>query len=381
MISVEGQYYFSANLSDEQDIVTPENFESFTLIEQAGNVLPTFAFIFTAKTDRYLSKLNEGSKLKVQIGKDFDSASDASLAVSKFTSSRKGRTERQYVCKGFLDKTKYHTDAGFLITDSVSGIEAVKQVVSKNFQPVFNIDKSLDSQKWIQHGNNDRDFVNKTIMHSYAANNSFYATAITADNKFIVKDIKKEAKDRANNYQYILANISSTDPRVLNYNSDFEIQSSTGFMNNFVGYGREQLVYDLEKGTETSVLETPDPVVALTREIARKADIEKKFVGSAMQNRNTHSNYWRAYQNNLNNLAMMSSVKVIVTVPGFTKIRPLDLVMFKDFSVENETESAEFQSGVYIVTKTIKTISGNDFNTTLELVRESFNQIRNDSVN
>jgi len=375
-IGVNGQYLLSFNLEDKKDFIKEADLAEFKLIEEAGNLLPTFELNFKSEDETILPLLNEGSDLDVQFGQDRDSLQDIALSVIKVKSQREGLSARNYQVIGILSALPYITDSQLSISTSKSGVEVLKDIVSKNFKTKFNILKSNDKQIWIQPNSSDKKFVNELWMHSFL-NNSFIATAISAESKFILKDIKKDL-DRSfgKEFDFRFTNTPKTSTDIP-YDRDYILETQTGFLNNWMGYGREKLVYLLETGLDEFILEKPDPILSLTKELARRSGIEKRFAGTEMQNDNTHDKYWEAFLNNLTNLAVIGSVSLTLSFHNlFAPIQLLDLAMFRDDAL-SEPGSAEFHSGLYYVSKVTRIVGKKQFITMVKLVRESLNQVQN----
>jgi hypothetical protein len=379
MIGVDGQYLFRFKLGERDDFIREEDLILFKLVEEAGNVLPTFVLSFTTYEDDIIQYIHEGSDLEVSFGKDRSGMVDIKLIITRVEPIRSGDQKRMIAVTGMMSAMSYLAADRTLITDSVSGIEAMKLVASKYFDTssTFNIEKSSGKMRWIQPNIPDRAFVNHCWMHSDVTD-SFCAVGISSDGKFICKDIKKDLKTK---FKWRFTSDIREDYDI-NYDGDFTIDLNSGMMNNWVGYPREKVVYNLEEGTSEAVMESTSPITALTKEIARRADIEKRYAMAGMINENVHENFWRAYLRNLSHLAMFSQVNVVLSFGNrFLPIRVLDQVMFKEDSVSRpKQESSEFLSGVYYVSKVARIVQNRQFATTVQICRESFNQLKGDHL-
>lgn len=378
MISVKNQFYFSISLDNFKDFILPENLSFFSVTEQAGNILPYFELEFYTKEKKLYSRLHDGKTLRIQFGKSSDDYEEMEVYPVKFPVERYGTNALKISLKGFLAKANFLNQPRVSIYPQKSGVEVVKSVVSKHFTPIFNVEKSLDKMNWIQYNVSDRNFIFDTLMHSYTKS-SFIACAITADSKFILKDIKEELKLKANKYDWILSNSAKGD-NVLPVSSEYTPFSQTGLINSISGYGRELSLYNIETGAYQKEYDKPSVIMALSSSIAKNADVEKRFCGSQLQNKNVHEFYWKAYQQNLIGLSSIGAIRIDVpTVNKYEKVKPLDIVMFKDPDIDNPLIASEYTSGIYIVSKVTKFIENNQCKLRLEICRESFNQVKNDA--
>ena len=147
-----------------------------------------------------------------------------------------------------------------------------------------------------------------------------------------------------------------------------------------MGYGREKIVYDIENGSQKTILEKAKPLLALSRDLAQSKDIQKRNASLGIINENVHANYHEAYQRNLTNLLTLSSIALTATVVNnrFVPIRPLDSIMFKDTSTEGtgNVQTSEYYSGLYLASTVTRELKQKRYATTVEMCRESFNQVK-----
>jgi hypothetical protein len=380
LIGTEGQYIISFNLGEEKDFIDGEDFARLTMIEQAGNLLPVYMFNFATQREDILGYLNEANDLKVSFGKSKNELVDAQLVTTSIGGSGGGHN-RQLITKGVISSLKYTNDSNISITEEMSGVEAMKLVASNHFnvgddaKSTFNLEASEDSQRWIQPNISDRMFINNIWLHSYLSE-SFLACGISSDGRFIVKDMTKQGSE----YDWRFTQ-NPQNENDIKYDSDYDIDIQSGLVNSWVGYGQEKLIYDLENGTEELYAEDVQPVLALTKAIARRAEMERRHHSMGLVTGNTHEFYWRAYLKNLAHLAMFSAVKLTVTFHNqFVPIKILDLCMFRDEDVKSGVQASETLSGLYFVSKVVRTIMNKQMVTVVELVRESVNQVKGEKL-
>ena len=379
MIGIDGQYVFKFSLNNETDFINEEDLIKFTLIEKAGGTLPEFEFQFLSYDDALLSKLNETSKLLVSYGKDVRELADTSLSIQALESTRRGDDRRQIALVGYYSALKYLNQTNSFFSENKSGVEVMRDIVAKHFIPDFNIEVSDDSQVWIQPNQTDKAFIRELWMHSYLTK-SFPAIGITSDGRFLLRDVAKTFKE---DFVYKFTNTAlSEEDNAIPYDGDYSIKVQRGFINNWVGYDRERLTFKYEDGSQSLVKETIEPLLSLTQNFAKNAEIERRFQSNAILNQNMHSNYWKAANKNLAHLVQFGDTKITLTFTNiFAPIKILDLVMFKDDQVgSGRNQVADAHSGLYLVSKVARNYENSQFTTVVELSRESMNEIKGESV-
>lgn len=370
-ISVDGQYYYRFNIGGFEDFIDNDDFDSFTLIEEAGNMLPTWKISFKTSDPDVPKVWNEGNDLEVSYGIDQDNLVDAKLLITKSTISGAGDQKYQITGLGIYSAINYITKAKTLISDKKSGVAIVKDVAAKHFLCDFNIDVSEDSQYWIQPNITDKKYIDNVCLHSYLSK-SFIGTGITSDGTFRLLDISQVISEP---YAFKFTNTSEEDGKDISYSSNPELISNSGFINCWVGYGREKPVYTIEDDSLNKYLETSEPLMVLSNTFARNSSVEKRNAAIGMENDNTHSKYWQAALKNVQGLSLFSSQNLTLTYDSFNTIKVFDLVMFKKGLLDNDNEASEYESGLYLVGLVSRTVSANKFSTTVSLFREGMSSI------
>lgn len=378
MIGVSDQYLFSFNLGGKKDFITEDSLESFITIERAGFSLPEFELEFNTDDESILPMLNEGTPLGVQYGATRDNMTDVKLSISNFPIIKEGKTKRTYVLSGFCHDISYINEPRNQITGMMSGVEAGIKAASKYFKPYGNATTGMDRQRWIQARQTDAHFIKECVLHSMAKNNSFFGVAITTGRELVIKDIKESLRQKNYDWRFIEGVIK--DAKDVLYDPNFVIESKAGVISSLMGYGREKIVYDIENGSSKTVLEKSKPILSLSRDLAMSKEIQKRNASLGIINENVHSNYHEAFQRNITNLLTLSSVAVTASLTGnkFVPIRPLDIIMFKDKSTEGngDNQTSEYHSGLYLASVVSKELKQRRYTTTVEMCRESFNQVR-----
>jgi len=378
-ISVEGQYYLTISVAGKKDFIGETDLKEFTIIEKAGNTLPSFFLEFTSHEEELISILNDGNDITVQLGKTKDTLLDILITPTDLKSYRTSETEFSFTVTGLLAHLPYANAARAKCTEKKSGVAVMSDIAKEyGFKFEGNIETSKDSQNWVQYGIPSKLFLDEVWLHSYV-NDSFVGMGISVDSRMIVKDMKKEIKAKNDAPDWRLVKVKSKENDITFLNN-YIIENNSGLINSWVGSGRERMIYNLPAATFEKYSATPSPIIALSKETALNKDMGKKFSGSNILSGNQDDNFWKAHQENLTNLALLSSFKITVPCGNeFFPIKPLDVVFFKDMSVTNGLESNEYISGLYFTAKVVRTLKERVLSTYVEICRESPNLVRNNA--
>lgn len=377
MIGVSGSWLAKFSVGDFDDFINDAgDLIEFTVIEEAGNVLPTCAITFLSVQDGLLPLLNEGQTIKVQIGKELSDLKDIEISISKLNTVKQGDSKRLFEITGFASKIDYITDVSAEISDKKSGIEVVLETVSKSFEVDSNIRKSKDQQNWIQHSITDKKFVNNCLLHCDLGD-SYPMYAITCDGRFILRDTLKYVKTKSSlvDLRFVKQEMG---PKDIVYEGLATTSSNSGFLNNWLGYGRTTLAYDFETGEIKEVNVSTETLLSLSSEVDKASTISDRFNGTKGNSENVHSNFWESYQKNLHSLINLSRISVALNFTNnLIDVSPLDLCFFSEPSTESNT-SSEYVSGLYLVSKVVRSIANNRVTMTVMLNREALNSINNE---
>jgi hypothetical protein len=350
----------------------------FLLIEKAGNVLPVFEMSFTLKNEEVLSYLNEGNVLYVAMGKSYLELMNINLIILKPPEKvKKGNDSWLVHITGCYNALDYIVGDSHYISDEVSGVEAVLECASKWFKTSSNIAKSYDKQNWIQTCQSNKAFIDDTLLHSWLRD-SFISCGITVNN-FILKDIKKALRESPR--WYLSTTATSNKHNNIITVTPAGSSGHTGFTNYLVGYNKEHQVTDMNEGTMEDHNIAPTSMMAMeTNGIPQNNSVTGSNMTMGVINDNVHPNYWKAYNQNLNNQIQYSALKSVVQFSGnFNDVRLLDLVMFGELDLDRKQLSIT-HSGLYFVTEVVRHITAKRFMTNLVLCRESNNGIKGENL-
>ena len=133
MIQVEGQYYLKFSFGAKDDFVTEEDLEVFSLIQEAGNILPTFELSITTSDEAILAELTEDKTVKITYGLNTGESSTAEMVVARVDTMPLAHSKRRVVISGLLNKLEYINGTRCQILPGKSGA-LLKKVLSKHFK-------------------------------------------------------------------------------------------------------------------------------------------------------------------------------------------------------------------------------------------------------
>lgn len=376
-IGFQDQFYFNFSIGDRENfIINWDDLVTFKVGEQTGNVLPEWEIMFNTNDEVVMALFNEGNDLEVSFGRNPTELKETKLAIQRVGKGRAGAGLNTIYANGHYSALDYISNPQLFISDSKSGVEVIRDVAGQHFTIVadndFNVTTSEDTQRWVQHNISNRRFVNDVWMHSFIRD-SFILVGITIDGHFVLKDMRILF---AQDPRWIFTTGTARGENEIIYDPDVETDSKAGFINAWLGRGRERVIHDLEEGTTSNLFIEPEPLIAITQQLARKADLAKRHGETRMVNDNVHSEYWEAAMRNLTNLAVFSSECLTLSFTGlFRDIRVLDNVVYNELEIGTD-RVAQIHSGEYVVSKVMREVTNRQFATTIEICRESPNAIQ-----
>lgn len=377
-IGVKGQFFLRFKVGSNDDFLSKDDLIAFTVFENSGNQLPTFEWIFKSRDESVLKSLNEGNIVQAQYGKDRDNLLDVELSISSVSPTKDNADFVQIACNGYASRINYITEHSLSVTPEQSAVEAsLAKAQESGFNVVSNIQNSSDSQKWIQHNISNKAFVNDCYMRADLGDSSC-AVAITADGKFILKDLQKEFDDVSNGNNYAFKFTKNPEKENdIPYDSDSEFESQSGFINNWIGYGREIKLINNESGEVSNIFEEPQVTLALSNVLDKLANIGPRYGGVKFQSESVHEKFNESYNHNLIYLANLSKISNIVSVTdAFFSIKPLDVVMFVEEGTKGVKQSSDLKSGLYIASGVVRSFQSERVNTLVTLNREVLNETK-----
>lgn len=387
MLKVEGLFQINLTIqgASELGIPTPD-LRELELIEVAGVGLPMLKGIVVCYDQESRALFHEGNKLTISYGvgnpEDPDDIIDTQFIITNISVRR---TQGQYnlAFTGLYDAMPYLVEHKQRAFKDVSALEAILTVAKDHFGESYidsNVTKSNDRMTWLQPAIPDKKFISDTWMHADLPD-SFPMVGITVDGKFRVRDLATLiAKDGADpSWKFFPDNVNSADPKKLWYHGDYEINTNSGFMNHWLGYGNTLDVTDVDLGEYEEVLEETAPQLAKAEAFPRLSEATGRRGTPRQLNDNEHPRYWHAYQQNTTQLALYSTVTVKLSYDDklHKDMRILDLVYFAEANNTQDQFDNPF-TGLYIISKLSRKFSKNQIVTTVELSRETLTDIKGD---
>jgi hypothetical protein len=380
MIGIDGQYRASFSIGSMKDFLKEEQLLCFKLIEDTSNVLPIFQLDIWIYDEKILQYVNEGKNLIIKIGQSVDKMTEAQFKITKSVPVKEGEHKILLHLVGIFAEMSYLTDKKLLITDKISSVDAIKQVLKQhtNFSFSTNVSGTSDKMNWIQPHTTNRKFISTIWTHMYIPG-SFAALGTTITGEFRLRDIKKLAAEKP---KFIFKCVKPEDKKdnEIIYEMPYDYSNSSTLNNQIYAYGKEKLVANLESGEFTLLKqESVTPTLAMSNDSMADKNIKPRYDEHCNQSEdNVHANFWKAKLQNLVNLFTFSTVKITVNYHhDFHNIHVLDLVYFKDEEIQSgQKYSSETVTGLYVVTKVSRVIENKSFRTYVEMCRETPNSIQ-----
>lgn len=363
MIIVENQFCLAFNIGGKSDIIQVQDLYEFTLVEEAGNIMPHFKL--RGKVSPAIVKyLNEANNLEVTLGTTPNDVSIVSLFITGIVSAP---NEQSYdiACEGMLARPGYFSNCRTGITDKKTALEVIRSIAERYFEFDTNVSATDDSQYWIQYGISDRQFLQQVWMRSYITS-SWSSVAVTHQrNQLRYYDMSKKAKEAA---KWRFSTAPQGNEILVQGSSPME--SSAAFQNAYKGYAPGQRMFDTQEATDTKAQAQVDVLLAPRAERPKRDDITTgRIPAGAVRTANMHAHYHEAIQTNEAHNSIFSGFGIQVQYVGkFNLIAPLDRAFYSDPSI---SATAEFIGGDYFVSKVVRTFSGMSLVTRVHLTREA----------
>lgn len=372
MIGVKGQYVAMFKIGDFKDFVGMRDLISFKIIEEAGNLMPTYELVFECRSEEVLSVLKEGNFIFASFGRNEASMVNVKLAILKRQKTNFGIGSQVVRLLGVFAAVPYRINSQAASFTGTS-LDVMKQIVGKYFKSDFNCPASDNKMNWLQNNINDRDFVTQLWLHSNL-NSDTPLVGITTDGLFRVRSIST-AVDK-NNPTWKLTSLETRDEEAIYYDAPPNIYSDSGAANALGGYPKSRIIHN--QNDNQSFYSTPQgsPILSVSSN-QEVSQTERRLGGVSILNENVHSSYHSSFDYNLRNLLRLSMMKAKVQITGFYfGIRVLDSVLLKEDSDPNRRESDLFSSGLWLTNKVCRIFTNKDLCTVVTLCRDGMNNSR-----
>ena len=383
MIGVDGQWVLSLSLDSQELKIPPTDLIEFSIIEEAGNLLPTWSLQFYSTDYTFTKRWNEGAALTVSWGRDRHSLKPVILQVVNPSMVPAGDGRLVYAATGVLDALAYVNTPHVRTLGPVDALTIIKTIVSNYFTwDSNNITKSQDTQAYIQPNTSDKKFVDHLSRHAYLKG-SYFGTAITADGRFRAVDAKAVLTEDAKYSIGLRLDPNSNYGKELTMISAPQYSSNSPLSNMLIGYGVEKPMVDTTTGTRIVHKPKPNIVAAQATKLPRSVAVERRTSVPVRLSTSHDVNYHVAAANNYMGLMNLSNESVTVLLEcGLETISVWDTVQYTALAPGNDGKAVdEIHSGKYVVGLVSRACTGigqNRFLTRVRMFRESTNYIKGD---
>lgn len=369
MVDIKGQFRFVFSIGEFDDFLSSEQVETFTVIEEVGNVLPSFRLEIKLIEEDVIKVFNEGNVLKVSYGRDQDHMRSCELRVLRMDTYPDGDDFRRVLLSGLVDAVGWLNTSYCRYYQNKTSLDVIQEVGGEYFDVVLNGNTARDTMTWLQPGITNKRFINEVWLHSNIPD-TVPLVGITADKRFIIRTTRQLKEI---DWRLVYSGLNGTTD--IPYQSNYHVEVRSGFMNSWYGYGRDKKLFDWEMGNTVFENQQAEVFLAQARTLNRSSGVKTRFDNASFINDNVHDNYWAAFMRNLSYLVSGSSVKLMVRVVDYYfDVDILDSVIFLDRRQDDKKEEViEFFSGRYVVGKVVRNLSNRQFTMGLELYREALN--------
>lgn len=370
MIGVKGQSVLVFTIGDYKDFLTTEDFKGLTLIEEAGNMLPTFECSFSTRDPKLLRYLNEGNKFNISLGKDVIELTTSQFEILSKTIDKSGGNSYDITIKGILSPINYLSDHTTKIYAQSTSVDVLAEIAKvSGFMFDSNVTSTQDRMNWIQYGIANKAFVNEVMIHSYLGNKSFLGVGISLGKHLLVRDLQRSIGEEP---KWIFVSGTPKAAKEIEYQIVAPPTMDSGFMNLWAGYTAQVPEFNLDTGAFTNTQVNSRVMLAQAKTLDRSKDVQMRSSQFNVKNSNMHPYFWQARRQNLMNLALYSACKLELSYHNvYVPQRVYDIGMLLEKEI-NAKESEETYSGKYIISKLARNYTANALLTTVTLNREAF---------
>lgn len=375
MVSIHDAFIIKFKLEDNEDFIDYADLKTCSIIEDAGVTLPTFKLIFITRDDTIMKYFNEGAKIEVSMGKDELNMDTIPLSCTSVILNKMGRDSYLITLVGIYDATAYIVQPKLYISSArESALTCLDQVAGNYFKTDINPVSSEDSQVYIQPNIPDKKFI-LHLLNQAKLSGSAPISGITSEGKFKVRDIKKLASEP---HKWKFTKEVEDKTIDIFYESGDTLVSSSGMINSLFGYGRNIYELDYVSGLSSVNTDTTTSVFSNASAPSRKGSITERMGRIVPMNDNIDPDFYKTpLRNAMYNFTCSQYTKTVRIVDNYVKIEVLDLVMFNEINTKDD-RTLEYTSGLYVVTKVVRNVSGGFFQTICDISRESLNLAEGD---
>lgn len=368
-VGVEGQFVLDIKLSSNPKVQV-STFHDFTMIEQAGNLLPTFELAFSASPElekEWVETLKIPMLLAVSMNSPEKIATNLQIITPSVHEEREGI--KSYTAAGAFYAPAFTQTPYITTAKKSSGTEVLKQVAKKHFQNV-DTDRMTDSgeqQIWPQPHITDKLFMDYVSARCYIKD-SFIGTAILSDGTYRIVDVVKLSNSDAD------WEVFGDKEKALQPLKMPAAASKTGFMNHKQCYGMDTPIYCQDSGVRT--VHRPNIKFGFVEnKHAEVPEIQRRTLAPVVSSMSSDPKSIMAKANFDYGHALVSMESIQVTVAShFFPVKVWDVVKLNEPD-SNMSGLNINHSGKYIVSRVSRTVKYNALYTTLLLNRDAHNEM------
>lgn len=365
-----GLVYKGKDISEnELGGIQPNDLDEFYVIEETGNMLPTFSIAFRG-SGGWKRYWNENSHLKIEMSTNRSDKKviDTKVAILSKNVKDIGNGLFSYQAQGVYVGDKSATafcQTPFIQTlGPCTGTECLEKCAEKFFKKVTNKAQSSGNHPWFQTHQSFKKFMDYVVQHSWIEN-SFVSVGITMNGEYIIIDTAKECKGEP---AWVFGD--KGDKAIL-LAAPPVTKSRSGALNTFGGYGLDLPIISAENGLRTNYQVKVDLGLtgknhAETGNIQRRTLAPVYFSGS-----NEDSGFIKAPANyTYGQLLLSMEVMEVTTLALDREVKVLDVIKVLDIE-SNENKTQQDSSGKYLVAKVVRGVSGNIAMMRIQMTRDS----------
>lgn len=370
MIGVEGQYVFDLRTELDVPLVRTNELLSLSIIEECGLLLPVFKIHLLLSDIKNLSYLHEGSIIKLALGKNKKDLKYINLQI--FQAFKETTNDPKISLVATLYKPTFSKTSKTKVFPNSTSIDLITSIADQYFEIESNSPIAQDRKSWCQFGISDKLFLEHLWFNSNLSTGILGIGCSSIDNIFVVKDIIKifttSGYDHKASY-HIKENENETDFKISKITG---ASASTGFYNSWQANNKTLINFNPSTDQfEIKNLEI-ETMLSTSEKTSKNEEVEKDVPKISFTSQN---NFFDSKKYNLFILSNYSKFQIELDADGqYHKVKLLDKI-YLDLGSESSANK-EYYSGNYVVSRVVRSIISNRYNTKVALTREAPGNLR-----
>lgn len=374
IVEVKDQYYFYFEIDGDPKFTEGGgDIASFVFEEFAGGSLPMFEFAFTTAKFDILGKINEGTKINCTFGLDRDHTEEMIMIIQKYEYIVQSSHLMRITCKGFIGGTEHLSQTEIKGWKDKNSLDVIKDVAKDNYTVKSEAKTPSDTQNWIRYNIPANRFIQEVWEHSYLDDSNFLMYAINRRGEFFITD-HVTATSKESKWEF-----GNQGEKGVAIHNNYVIRSNHGLLNNLAIYQKERSIFNIETGKSSTVTTAENrPVIASSPKLNIQSSHPKNYGKVRTDHEALHTNYHKAFFNNVSKIALYGSTEVEVHVLAeYLKFELYDMAKFTNLQLDNELQQdTEHLSGLFLITRISRFWSSGQFGTAVTLSKEAMNSLK-----